>query len=84
MMAESIAVAGMTQRKSTQFIMRMDPELKAAAIKAAADERRSLAGLIERLLEEYCRQYGYLKPERRLGIAIEAERQQRKADKRRR
>jgi hypothetical protein len=84
MMDESIAVAGMTQRKSAQFIMRIDPELKAAAIKAAADDRRSLAGLIERLLEEYCRQYGYLKPERRLGIAVEPERQQRKADKRRR
>ena len=40
MMDESIAVAGMTQRKSTQFNMRMDPELKAAAEKAAADERR--------------------------------------------
>jgi hypothetical protein len=39
--------------------MRMDPELKAAAEKPAADERRSLAGLIERMLEEYCRQYGY-------------------------
>ena len=51
----------------TQFNMRMDPELKAAAEKAAADERRSLAGLIERMLEEYCRQYGYLKPERRSG-----------------
>ena len=40
MMDESIAVAGMTQRKSAQFNMRMDPELKAAAEKAAADERR--------------------------------------------
>ena len=40
-----IAVAGMTQRKSTQFNMRMDPELKAAAEKAAADDdARSRAG----------------------------------------
>jgi hypothetical protein len=84
MVDESNAVAGMTQRKSTQFIMRMDPELKAAAIKAAADERRSLAGLIERMLEEYCRQYGYLKPERKLAIGIEPGRgrHERKADKR--
>jgi hypothetical protein len=84
MMDESIAVAGMTHRKSTQFNMRMDPELKAAAEKAAADERRSLAGLIERMLKEYCRQYGYLKPERHLGVAVELERRERKADKRRR
>jgi hypothetical protein len=84
MMEESIAVAGMTQRKSAQFNMRMDPELKAAAEKAAADERRSLAGLMERLLEEYCRQYGYLKPERRLAIGIEQARLERKTAKRRR
>jgi hypothetical protein len=81
MMDESITVAGMTQRKSAQFIMRIDPELKAAAIKAAADDRRSLAGLVERLLEEYCRQYGYLKPERRLGIALVEPEPQRKATK---
>ena len=36
------------------------------------------------MLEEYCRQYGYLKPERRLGIAVELERRERKAAKRRR
>jgi hypothetical protein len=35
--------------------------LKAAAEKAAADDRRSLAGLIEKLLEEYCRERGFLK-----------------------
>ena len=34
---ESVAVVGMTQRKSTQFIMRMDPELKADA---GADARK--------------------------------------------
>src|ERR1700736_4209901 len=84
MMDESIAVAGMTQRKSTQFNIRRDPEQKAAAEKTPADEQISLAGLIERMLEEYCRQYGYLKPERRLGVAVELERRERKADKRRR
>ena len=52
---------GMIQRKSTQFTMRIDPRLKAAAEKAAADDRRSLAGLIEKLLEEYCRERGFLK-----------------------
>jgi hypothetical protein len=36
------------------------------------------------MLEEYCRQYGYLKPERRLGIVVELEHRERKADKRRR
>ena len=45
----------MAQRKTAQFNMRMDPELKEVAEKAAAADRRSLSSLIEKLLEDYCR-----------------------------
>ena len=65
MRRESAAVAEMVQRKTTQFNMRMDPELKEVAEKAAAVDRRSLASLIEKLLEDYCRVHGFLKPERK-------------------
>jgi hypothetical protein len=58
-------VAEMIQRRSAQFNMRIDPELKAAAEKAAADDRRSLSSLIEKLLTDYCRDRGFLKPEGR-------------------
>jgi predicted HicB family RNase H-like nuclease len=59
---ESDAVAEMIQRRSTQFNMRMDPVLKAAAEKAAAADRRSLSSLVEKLLETYCRETGHLEP----------------------
>jgi hypothetical protein len=63
-MVESVAIIGMTRRKTAQFNMRFDPELKELAEKAAADDRRSLAALIEQLLEDHLREYGYLKPKR--------------------
>jgi predicted HicB family RNase H-like nuclease len=53
-------VAEMIQRRSTQFNMRMDPALKAAAEKAAAADRRSLSSLVEKLLEDYCREHEFL------------------------
>ena len=49
----------MVQRRSAQFNMRMDPVLKAAAETAAADDRRSLSSLIEKLLMDYCREHGF-------------------------
>jgi predicted HicB family RNase H-like nuclease len=49
----------LVQRKTTQFNMRMDPELKEVAEKAAAADGRSLASLIEKLLEDYCRVHGF-------------------------
>ena len=55
----------MAQRKTTQFNMRMDPELKEVAEKAAAADRRSLSSLIEKLLEDYCRAQGLIRPERK-------------------
>ncbi len=44
--------------------LRLEPELKEAAERAAADDHRSLTSLIEKLLSEYLRGRGYLpKPE---------------------
>ena len=65
MQGESVALAEMVQRKTAHFSMRIDPELKEAAEKAAADDRRSLSSLIEKLLTDYCRDQGLLRPERR-------------------
>jgi hypothetical protein len=48
--------------------MRFDPVLKAAAEEAAAEDRRSLASLIEKLLIDYCQDHGFLEleePDRR-------------------
>jgi hypothetical protein len=56
----------MIQRRSTQFNMRIDPELKEAAERAATDDRRSLSSLVEKLLTDYCREGGYLTKEGRL------------------
>lgn len=42
----------------------MEPALKEAAEKAAADDHRSLTSLVEKLLTEHLRAHGYLpKPE---------------------
>jgi hypothetical protein len=51
--------------KTTEVNIRMTPELKRAARKAAELDQRTLSGLIERLLTEHCRQVGTLKRERR-------------------
>jgi len=45
--------------------MRIDPELKAAAEKAAVADRRSFSSLVETLLTDYCRERGYLDKGRR-------------------
>ena len=50
--------------RSRSSIRSMDPEVKEAAERAASDDRRSLASLIEKLLTDYCLEHGYLKPER--------------------
>jgi hypothetical protein len=60
MKLESGAVANVIRRKSTQFTLRMDPEVKAAAEKAAVADRRSLAALIELLLIDYCKKRNLL------------------------
>jgi hypothetical protein len=40
--------------------MRLDPEIKAALEKAAADDDRSVSSLVERILKEWLREKGYL------------------------
>jgi hypothetical protein len=53
-----------TQRnKTAQVNLRMMPELKEAAEKAAAADHRSLTSLIEKLLSDYLRKKGYLAKE---------------------
>ena len=41
--------------KTAQVNLRLEPALKAAAEKAATDDRRSLTGLIEKLLVDHAR-----------------------------
>lgn len=49
------------QRKKTATLnLRINPALKAAAEKAAADDNRSLTSLVEKLLADYLREKGYL------------------------
>ena len=41
--------------KTATMTLRIDPEIKAAAEKAAARDRRSLTNLVEVLLVDHCR-----------------------------
>jgi len=50
MVQKTSALAVVIQRKSDAYYMRMDPAVKAAGEKAAEDDHRSLASLIEKLL----------------------------------
>jgi hypothetical protein len=47
--------------KTAPVNLRLKPSLKAAAEKAAEMDQRSLTGLIEKLLSDYCRKRGLLK-----------------------
>ena len=49
------------ERKTAVFQVRMRPSVKAAAEKAAADDNRSLAALMELLVIEHLKAKGYLK-----------------------
>ena len=51
----------MAETKTAQVNLRMQPSLKRALERAAADDRRSVTGLIEKLLYDYLRKKGYLK-----------------------
>ncbi|WP_198365119.1 hypothetical protein [Roseomonas sp. KE0001] len=46
--------------KTAQVNLRLLPEMKAAAEKAASDDQRSLTSLIEKLLADHLREKGYL------------------------
>lgn len=48
-----------TRTKSAQINLRIRPELKEIAEKAAEDDQRSLTSLIEKLLTDYLRDKGY-------------------------
>lgn len=52
-----------SRTKTAQVNLRILPELKAAAEKAAADDHRSLTSLIEKLLTDHLKAKGYLTPE---------------------
>lgn len=47
-------------KRIAQVGLRLPPEVKAAAERAAADDHRTLTSLIEKLLADYLRQRGYL------------------------
>ena len=55
-----------TRRKVIMYTMRMDPEVKTAAEKAAVQDRRSLAAFIESLLIRDCKARGLLDEEGQL------------------
>ncbi len=55
--------------KTAQVNLRIMPELKDAADKAATDDQRSLTSLIEKLLTEHLREKGYLKHREDLEVA---------------
>lgn len=47
--------------KTAAFSVRVTPEIKAAAEKAAADDHRPVASLVEKIVVEWLRKHGYLK-----------------------
>jgi len=56
----------MVTKTKVPLALRIDPVLKAAAEKAAADDRRSLTSLIESLLDQHLKAHGYLPLDRAL------------------
>jgi hypothetical protein len=46
--------------KTAQVNLRLDPQLKALADKAAAADNRSLTSLVEKLLTDHLKKNGYL------------------------
>ena len=50
----------MPRTKSATLNLRIEPDIKEAAEKAAAEDRRSLTSLVEKLLVDYLRKKGHL------------------------
>ena len=50
--------------KTAAIGVRVDPKIKEAAERAAADDHRSVASLLEKLLTAYLTEKGYLHPPR--------------------
>lgn len=53
--------------KTAAIGVRVDPKIKEAAERAAADDHRSVASLLEKLLTEYLIEKGYLNGSRSAG-----------------
>lgn len=53
-----------TMAKTEAISIRVEPDVKAAAKKAADDDRRTVAALVEKILVEYLAKNGYLKSKR--------------------
>ena len=49
----------MSSAKSEAVSVRVEPEIKAALLKAADREMRSLANMVEVMVIAYCRNHGY-------------------------
>jgi hypothetical protein len=58
--------AQMAREKDRQFNLRIASTLKEAGEMAAKADQRTLAGLITKLLTDYCRENGFLDAEGRL------------------
>ena len=54
-------VDGPKKRRREQTVVRLLPKVKEAAVRAAADEDRSLSGFIEDVLAERLKKTGHLK-----------------------
>jgi hypothetical protein len=50
----------MAREKTANLNLRLNPQIKELASKAAADDQRSLTSLIEKLLVDHLRERGYL------------------------
>jgi hypothetical protein len=51
-----------TKRQTTPLGIRVSHETKAAIDQAAADDMRSTAGMVEKILVDWLRAHGYLPP----------------------
>lgn len=51
----------MASTKTATLNLRIAPELKALAERAAADDQRSLTSLVEKLIADHLKKEGYLK-----------------------
>jgi len=55
-----MTVSTQARTKTATLNFRVDPELKKAAERAAADDHRSLTAFVEKLLMDHLRERGYL------------------------
>lgn len=50
--------------KTHALSFRVEPEIKEGLERAAQDDTRSLSSMIEKILADWLREHGYLKPKR--------------------